>query len=90
MMTLVLFPSSVHEPAAAADAEDREDRIARLTDAAYQVALRHGLTGSFVEIQLGIWSAIRQVIEEERSFHEDSQQGRRAQRHMPAQVADIG
>lgn len=55
MMTLVVFPSSSDESHLSADADDR---IARLTDAVYRVALEQGITGSFVELQLGIWSAI--------------------------------
>lgn len=79
MMTLVLFPSS------APITDSAEDRIARLTDAAYQVALQNGLTGSFVEVQLGIWSAIRSVIESEHSSVENDAEYRK----MPARIAGI-
>jgi hypothetical protein len=87
MMTFVLFPDSTHEPDAASDVEDR---IARLTDAAYQAALQHGVTGSFVDVQLGIWSAIRKVLEEELSFNEDFLERRREHRQVPAWSAGVG
>jgi hypothetical protein len=86
MMTLVLFPSSTPAPDAALEAEDR---IARLTDAAYRVALQHGLAGSFVEVQLGIWSAIRSLIESEPSSIEDDAEGRFEHRPWPARMAGI-
>ncbi|MGD9858021.1 MAG: hypothetical protein AB7U20_24000 [Planctomycetaceae bacterium] len=85
-MTLVLFPNSTHEP----DSADAEDRIARLSDAAYQVALQHGFAGSFVEVQLGIWSAIRRVFEAEPVSDQDHVQDRRAHRRVPARIAGIG
>jgi hypothetical protein len=36
-----------------------EEHLARLTDAAYRVALQHGLTGSFLDLQLDLWAALR-------------------------------
>lgn len=39
-----------------------EDFVAQLTEAAYTVALGHGFTGSFVDVQLDLWSAIRGVV----------------------------
>ena len=35
-----------------------EEFIAELTDAAWRVALRHGIKGSFVEAELGLWEAL--------------------------------
>jgi hypothetical protein len=87
MMTLVLFPSSTQTPDADLNAEDR---IARLTDAAYRVALQKGISGSFVDVQLGIWSAIRNVIEVEASFSEDEVQDRFQHRPLPARNAGKG
>ncbi len=41
----------------------REDLLARLTTAAYDVALRR--QGSFLDLQLDLWAALREVLEEE-------------------------
>ena len=87
MMTLVLFPSSTQTRDADLDAEDR---IARLTDAAYQVALQNGLSGSFIDVQLGIWSAIRNIIEAEASSARDEGQGRFQHRPLSAWIARKG
>ena len=38
---------------------DLEDLVAELTEAAYGFALRHGFNGTFVEVKLGLWRAIR-------------------------------
>ena len=38
---------------------DPERLVAELTEAAYSVALRHGIKGAFVELELGLWDAIR-------------------------------
>lgn len=40
----------------------REEFLAELTDAAYRVALCHGLRGSFLRVQLDMWSALRAVL----------------------------
>lgn len=60
MMTLVLFPESTVERDARAIGEHQ---IAQLADASYQVALKNGLSGSFIDTQLGIWEALRDVLE---------------------------
>lgn len=39
-----------------------EEFLATLTDAAYQVALQHGVAGSFVDVQLDLWAALRGVL----------------------------
>jgi hypothetical protein len=44
-----------------------EELLARLTAAAYSVALRHGLKGPFLEVELGLWRALRDVLSEELS-----------------------
>jgi hypothetical protein len=38
---------------------DLEGLVAELTEAAYGFALRHGFNGTFVEVELGLWEAIR-------------------------------
>jgi hypothetical protein len=38
-----------------------EEFLADLTDAVYHVALRHGIKGSFLEIELELWSALRRA-----------------------------
>jgi hypothetical protein len=87
MMTLVLFPNSPHESAAR---EGTEDRIARLADAAYQAALRQGLTGSFVDAELGIWTAIRRAVEVEQAIDDDFVFDSRAPQRFPARFAEVG
>ena len=42
---------------------DREAFLARLTTTAYQVALRHGIRGSFAELELELWHELRAVWE---------------------------
>jgi hypothetical protein len=36
--------------------------VARLTDAAYRVALDHGFMGSFVDVELDLWAAMCRVV----------------------------
>lgn len=43
-------------------ADNCENFLAELTEAAYSVALRRGFAGSFVEIQLDLWAALRRVL----------------------------
>ncbi len=38
---------------------DIEGLVAELTEAAYGVALRRGFKGTFVEVELGLWNAMR-------------------------------
>jgi hypothetical protein len=40
-----------------------DEFAAQLTDAAYQAALQHGLGGSFLEVELSIWKAVRSVVQ---------------------------
>ena len=86
MMTLVVFPNPSYE---SHSSDDADDRIARLTDAVYRVALEHGMTGSFVELQLGIWSAIRNVIKAEQPSDEDFVQDHHVQHQVPARLKGI-
>jgi hypothetical protein len=43
-------------------AAQREDLRAELTDAAYQVALRHGIKGSFLDTELGLFATLDQAL----------------------------
>jgi hypothetical protein len=36
-----------------------EDLVAELAEAAYGFALRHGFRGTFLEVELGLWDALR-------------------------------
>jgi hypothetical protein len=40
-----------------------ENLAAELTDAAYRVALRHGIGAKWLDLQLDIWRALSQAIE---------------------------
>lgn len=42
-----------------------EALLAELTDAAYRVALKHGLRGAFIDVELDLWTALRAVLREE-------------------------
>jgi hypothetical protein len=42
-----------------------EEFLARLTTAAYRAALRHGLKGPFIDVELDIWRELRAVLREE-------------------------
>jgi hypothetical protein len=39
-----------------------EDVLARLTAAAYHVALRHGLRSPFIDVELDLWRELRRVL----------------------------
>ena len=43
-----------------------EELLAELTDAAYRVVLTRGLPGSFIEVELEIWKALRAVLTPQR------------------------
>lgn len=43
---------------------DTEAFVARLTRAAYDEALRHGIAGPFAELELAIWRQLREVVRE--------------------------
>ena len=38
---------------------EREEFLAELTDAAYRVALQHRFEGSFLDVELDLWKALR-------------------------------
>jgi hypothetical protein len=41
----------------------REDNIAHLTETAYRAVLERGYPGSFLELELSLWNAIRHAVE---------------------------
>jgi hypothetical protein len=41
---------------------DREELLAELTDAAYRVALRKGVEGAFIDLELDLWRALGKVV----------------------------
>jgi hypothetical protein len=43
----------------------REAYLARLTTAAYEAALRHGIRGSFADLELSLWRALRAAVQDE-------------------------
>ena len=47
-------------------AHDRDTRlealVAKLTEAAYPVALRHGVQGSWVDLELDLWKALGDTL----------------------------
>ncbi len=42
---------------------NREDWIAELTQVAYRSVLARGFRGSFLDLELSLWHAIRQAVE---------------------------
>ena len=47
---------------AAIPLHDRDEFLARLATTAYQVALRHGIRGSFAELELDLWHELRATL----------------------------
>lgn len=43
---------------------EQEHFLAELTQASYDVALTHGIPGSFVNVQLDMWAALRRVVDD--------------------------
>lgn len=39
-----------------------EELLAELAEAAYRVALRHGLKGPFIDVELDLWRELRVVL----------------------------
>jgi hypothetical protein len=48
-------------------APEAEAYAADLARAAYEVALRHGITGPFADLELTLWREIREVVRERES-----------------------
>jgi hypothetical protein len=42
-----------------------DELLARLTTAAYSVALRHGLRAPFIDVELALWRELRDVLTDE-------------------------
>ena len=42
-----------------------ESYAADLARAAYEVALRHGISGSFADLELALWREMREVVREQ-------------------------
>lgn len=42
-----------------------DEFLALLTDAAYRVALRHGLKGPFLEMELELWATLGELLKRE-------------------------
>jgi hypothetical protein len=49
-------------PPARPDRKERAKFVARLTDAAYRVALDHGFRAPFLDVELGLWEALCRVV----------------------------
>jgi hypothetical protein len=47
------------------ETKSADDLLARLTATAYSVALRHGLSGPFIDVELALWRELREVLAEE-------------------------
>ncbi len=45
--------------------ETRDDLVQRLTVAAYEVVLKHGIKGSFLDLELDLWHTLAGVIGQE-------------------------
>lgn len=43
-------------------AADAEHLLAELAEAAYRVALRHGIKGPFIDVELDLWRELRAVL----------------------------
>ena len=44
--------------------EHQEEQIAQLTDTAYRAILARGYRGSFIELELSLWNAVRKVVQD--------------------------
>jgi hypothetical protein len=54
---------NVNPPTAGAGDNWLASITATLTDAAYAVALRHGVSGSWIDLQLELWRVLTEAIE---------------------------
>ena len=57
-----------HRPCAGTVQSSLASLAAKLTDAAYAVALRHGVSGSWIDLQLELWRALTDAIERAESL----------------------
>lgn len=51
-----------------------EDVLARITISAYEVALRQGFTGSFLDLELALWDELRDVLQKVIGVRKSSQE----------------
>src|SRR5205814_767099 len=58
-------PMPVERASAVDPGQQLTSFAADLTDAAYAVALRHGIAGSWIDLQLDVWRVIARTIAEE-------------------------
>ena len=63
-MAYLTFDRRGNEPPARLG-HSAERFLAELTDAAYRVALKHKIQGSFLDVELDLWSALREIVEKE-------------------------
>ncbi len=54
--------------------ETRDDLLQRLTVAAYEVALKHGIKGSFLDLELKLWHTLAGVIDQGTIAPKETQQ----------------
>ncbi|HZZ79923.1 MAG TPA: hypothetical protein VFE62_15495, partial [Gemmataceae bacterium] len=45
--------------------DQHEERVAQLTQAAYHAVLERGFRGSFLDLELALWSALRNAVKAE-------------------------
>ena len=53
---------NAYRPAAGAGLSSLASFTAKLTDAAYAVALRHGVSGSWIDLQLDLWRVLTDAV----------------------------
>ena len=56
-----------YRPAAGVGHSSLASFTAKLTDAAYAVALRHGIRGSWIDLQLDLWRVLTEAVEKAES-----------------------
>ena len=54
---------NAYHPTAGAGHNTLASFTAKLTDIAYAVALRHGVTGSWIDLQLDLWRVLTEAVE---------------------------
>ena len=54
---------NAYRPAPGAGHSSLASFTAKLTDAAYAVALRHGVSGSWIDLQLDLWRVLTEAVE---------------------------
>ena len=54
---------SAKRPAAGPGHSSQARFVAKLTDAAYTVALQHGVSGSWIDLELDLWRVLTEAVE---------------------------